>query len=97
MKLFKYRNLIFIITSLIVLKPNTLLSQNAGGFNNSLKVFNNVNTKQMLVAAHRGDWRNAPENSLQGLKNAIVMGVDIVELDKENKRRAIDCDARQND
>jgi len=37
--------------------------------------------KIVLVAAHRGDWRHAPENSLQGLKNSIVKGYDIVECD----------------
>lgn len=36
---------------------------------------------RILVSAHRGDWRGAPENSLQSLKNAINMGVDIVEAD----------------
>ncbi len=35
----------------------------------------------VLVAAHRGDWRNFSENSLEGLEGAIAMGVDIVELD----------------
>ena len=35
----------------------------------------------VLVAAHRGDWRNYPENSLEGINSAIEMGVDIVELD----------------
>lgn len=39
------------------------------------------NSDQVLVAAHRGDWRNAPENSLQAIENAIAMGVDIVEID----------------
>ncbi len=38
-------------------------------------------SRKVLVAAHRGDWRNAPENSLQGLLNCIAKGVDIVELD----------------
>ncbi len=38
-------------------------------------------SKQVLVVAHRGDWRNAPENSLQAIKNCIEMGVDIVEVD----------------
>lgn len=38
-------------------------------------------THQVMVTAHRGDWRNAPENSLQAFKNAIKMGVDIIELD----------------
>lgn len=33
------------------------------------------------VIAHRGDWRNAPENSLTGLQNCIELGVDMVEVD----------------
>lgn len=36
---------------------------------------------EVLVVAHRGDWRYAPENSLAAIENAIKMGVDIVELD----------------
>jgi glycerophosphoryl diester phosphodiesterase len=36
---------------------------------------------KVLVAAHRGDWRNAPENSLNAFKSAAAMGADIVELD----------------
>lgn len=35
----------------------------------------------VLVVAHRGDWRNAPENSLQAFQNCIDMGVYMVELD----------------
>ena len=35
----------------------------------------------MLVASHRGDWRNYPENSLPAIRSAIEMGVDIVEID----------------
>lgn len=41
----------------------------------------NSDGKYVMVAAHRGDWRNAPENSLQAILNAIEMGVDIVEID----------------
>jgi len=37
--------------------------------------------KKIMVAAHRGDWRNAPENSLQAYKLAIEMGVDVIEVD----------------
>lgn len=43
-------------------------------------------SKNILVAAHRGDWRNAPENSVQGLLNCIDMGVDIVEIDLKMTR-----------
>ncbi|WP_119080517.1 glycerophosphodiester phosphodiesterase family protein [Chitinophaga alhagiae] len=35
----------------------------------------------VMTVAHRGDWRNAPENSLQAIRNCIEMGVDIVEID----------------
>ena len=35
----------------------------------------------IFVAAHRADWKYAPENSLQGLKNAIFFGADLIETD----------------
>lgn len=38
-------------------------------------------SKKVFVVSHRGDWRNAPENSLQAVKNCIDMGVDMVEID----------------
>lgn len=41
----------------------------------------NSEGKDVIVVAHRGDWRNAPENSLQAIENCIEMGVDMVELD----------------
>ena len=37
--------------------------------------------KEIMVVAHRGDWRHAPENSLQAIQNCIEMGVDMVEID----------------
>ena len=37
--------------------------------------------EQIIVVAHRGDWINAPENSLQGIQNCIDMRVDMVEID----------------
>ncbi len=37
--------------------------------------------RETWVVAHRGDWRHAPENSLQAITNCIRMGVDIVEVD----------------
>lgn len=41
----------------------------------------NSNNNEIIVIAHRGDWRNAPENSIQAIKNCIDMGVDMVEID----------------
>ena len=39
------------------------------------------NNNQVIVVSHRGDWRNAPENSLQAIQNCIDLGVDMVEID----------------
>jgi glycerophosphoryl diester phosphodiesterase len=36
---------------------------------------------KVMVASHRGDWRNAPENSLLAFEYAAAMGVDVIELD----------------
>jgi len=37
--------------------------------------------QRVLVAAHRGAWRWAPENSLPAIDEAVALGADIVELD----------------
>ncbi len=36
---------------------------------------------KVVVVAHRGDWRNAPENSIKAIQNCIDMGVNMVEID----------------
>lgn len=46
----------------------------------------NPNLNEVLVAAHRGDWRYAMENSLPAIENCIKMGVDIVELDVQRTK-----------
>ncbi len=39
------------------------------------------NNRPCAVAAHRGAWLAAPENSIASIENAIDFGCDIVELD----------------
>ena len=41
----------------------------------------NEDKNKILVAAHRGDWKNFPENSIEGVKSCIDRGVDIIEID----------------
>lgn len=41
----------------------------------------NPKSTKVLVASHRSDWRNHPENSIPAMKSAIAMGVDIIEID----------------
>ena len=46
-----------------------------------IQKLNDAKSKQVLFVSHRGDWRNAPENSLQAFRNCIEMGVDMIEID----------------
>ena len=41
----------------------------------------NPESKYVVVACHRGDWRNYPENSIPAIESVIRMGADIVEID----------------
>lgn len=41
----------------------------------------NPQSKYVVVACHRGDWRNFPENSIPAIESVIKMGADIVEID----------------
>ena len=46
-----------------------------------MKNLHDNESKYIFVIAHRGDWRNAPENYLQSIEKAIAMKVDMIELD----------------
>ncbi len=42
---------------------------------------NNMNGSRVILAAHRGDRVNHPENSISAFKSAIDFGVDMIETD----------------
>lgn len=43
-------------------------------------------SKEVLVVAHRGNWRVAPENSIAAIDSAISMKVDVVEIDVQRTK-----------
>ena len=43
----------------------------------------------VIVVAHRADWRNFPENSLEAVQSAIDMGVDMLELDVQRTKDGV--------
>lgn len=45
-----------------------------------------MDVRAPLVAAHRGAWRDAPQNSLQALSDAIAVGCEMVEFDVRRTR-----------
>ncbi len=53
----------------------------SGHLQKSLSHLKKPSENYVFVIAHRGDWRNAPENSIQAINNCINMGVDAVEID----------------
>ena len=59
--------------------PLTAVSGNRG-LQWILDKFRNDNM-HIMVAAHRGNWKDAPENSLSSIRDCIDSGVEIVELD----------------
>ena len=46
-------------------------------------------TSKVLVVAHRGDWRYAPENSIAAIEHSIAIGVDVVEVDLQLTRDSV--------
>ena len=44
---------------------------------------------KVLVVAHRGDWRYAPENSIAAIEHSIAIGVDVVEVDLQLTRDSV--------
>ena len=60
------------------IKNNTINPKTAKSILAKLKTPSN---QEVLVVAHRGAWRYAPENSLQAVQRCIDLGVDVIELD----------------
>ena len=56
-------------------------NQNTNRAEKILAEINDPNSDYVAVIAHRGDWRNNPENSIAAIESVIRMGVDMVELD----------------
>ena len=46
-----------------------------------MKELSDPSSDYIAVIAHRGDWRNWPENSIPAIEAAIAMGADAVEVD----------------
>lgn len=50
------------------------------------KLYDRNKSDYVMIFAHRGDWRNAPENSLQGYQNCIDEGIDGIEIDIQESK-----------
>lgn len=80
------KRIFFILTALLLsMSCNSVESQTTQ--NGKTKIddlvykLNNPSKNHVMVASHRGDWRNYADNSIEGIESCIRMGVDIVEVD----------------
>lgn len=64
---------------LLVLSTSLLFAQER--VNTLTQELRDPDSQKVLVVSHRGDWRNAPENSLQAFRNCLNMNVDMIEID----------------
>ena len=58
----------------------------AGRTDKIVAAMHDASTRYVVVVAHRGDWRNYPENSIPAIESVIRMGVDVMELDVKMTR-----------
>jgi glycerophosphoryl diester phosphodiesterase len=75
-----------IITSVMLVSPGLAQTRPVDQI---IQQLHDPTSKQVLVVAHRGDWRNHPENSVLAIESAIAMGVDIVEIDLKKTKDGV--------
>lgn len=61
--------------------PSKQVGKKFNNYQEILDWIENPTDDYVALVAHRGDWRNAPENSLRAVQNCIEMGIEIVEID----------------
>ena len=77
------KKLLILLSGLLLLqtscsRPDSAPASRAEGI---VAEIHNPSSRKVLVACHRGDWRNYPENSLAAIESVIGLGADIVEID----------------
>ena len=66
-----------------------LVDRKKGHLQQTLNALSKANHPNILVAAHRGEHHQVPENSLAAIEEAIQAGVDIVEIDVQVSKDGI--------
>ena len=75
------KKLAFLAALLLTVSACTQAPKYASRAEAILAQMHNPSSKYVVVAVHRGDWRNYPENSIPAIESVIRMGADIVEID----------------
>ena len=77
------KKLLILLSGLLLLQTSCSHTESVSGTRAERVVseIHDPSSNKVLVACHRGDWRNYPENSLASIESVIGMGADIVEID----------------
>ena len=77
------KKLLILLSGLLLLQTSCSHTESVSGTRAERVVseIHDPSSNKVLVACHRGDWRNWPENSLAAIESVIGMGADIVEID----------------
>lgn len=68
-------------------KSNTIVQKDTS--NAAIEKIVGLSRDNILVCAHRSFHTNAPENSLQSIKNAILAKIDIIEIDVRTTKDSV--------
>jgi len=79
----------YILSSIIGILLSGLTLAQSRPVDPIIRQLHDPTSKQVLVVAHRGDWRNNPENSVRCIEDAIAMGVDVVEIDLKKTKDGV--------
>jgi glycerophosphoryl diester phosphodiesterase len=74
--------LILLLVTFLTIIHNGFLYGQCGISSNKLFQLKN----KVLVAAHRGNWKDYPENSIPGIQSCIGTGIDIIEIDVQRTK-----------
>ena len=77
------KKLLILLSGLLLLQTSCSHSASVPGNHADWVVseLHDPSSDKVLVACHRGDWRNWPENSIDAIESVIAMGVDVMEMD----------------
>lgn len=83
-----------LLTTLVLLllscsKTEKSSSRSTSRTDQLIEKLHNPKSNNVLVVAHRGDWRQAPENSIPAIRSSIKAGVDIVEIDLQMTKDSV--------
>nr|WP_293837730.1 glycerophosphodiester phosphodiesterase family protein [uncultured Arsenicibacter sp.] len=77
---------VLLLAALLITRSAFSQERNVAGI---IRELHDPTSKNVLVVAHRADWRGAPENSLAGIERAIQMGVDVIEIDLKKTKDGV--------